>query len=82
MLVDIEMPRMDGYEFTSTLRKQPAYAHIPIIVLTSRAGQKHRERAFEVGATEYLVKPYQDEVLLSLIRRLTAKSGSESTQQL
>jgi chemosensory pili system protein ChpA (sensor histidine kinase/response regulator) len=70
MLVDIEMPRMDGYEFISTLRKQPDYAHLPVIVLTSRAGQKHRDRAFEVGATEYLVKPYQDEVLLSLVRRL------------
>lgn len=70
MLVDIEMPRMDGYEFISTLRKQPEYAHLPVIVLTSRAGQKHRDRAFEVGATEYLVKPYQDDVLLSLVRRL------------
>lgn len=70
MLVDIEMPRMDGYEFISNLRKQREYAHLPVIVLTSRAGQKHRDRAFEVGATEYLVKPYQDEVLLSLVRRL------------
>jgi chemosensory pili system protein ChpA (sensor histidine kinase/response regulator) len=82
MLVDIEMPRMDGYEFTSTLRKQPDYAHIPIVVLTSRAGQKHRDRAFEVGATEYLVKPYQDEVLISLIRRLTARPVRETAQQL
>jgi chemosensory pili system protein ChpA (sensor histidine kinase/response regulator) len=70
LLVDIEMPRMDGYEFINTLRKQTEYAHLPVIVLTSRAGQKHRDRAFEVGATEYLVKPYQDDVLLSLIRRL------------
>lgn len=70
LLVDIEMPRMDGYEFINTLRKQNEYAHLPVIVLTSRAGQKHRDRAFEVGATEYLVKPYQDDVLLSLIRRL------------
>jgi chemosensory pili system protein ChpA (sensor histidine kinase/response regulator) len=73
ILLDIEMPRMDGYEFISTLRKQPAYAQLPVIVLTSRAGQKHRERAFEVGATEYLVKPYQDEVLLGLIRRLVGQ---------
>jgi chemosensory pili system protein ChpA (sensor histidine kinase/response regulator) len=70
-LVDIEMPRMDGYEFMSTLRKQPGYADVPVIVLTSRAGQKHRARAFEAGATEYLIKPYQDDMLLSLIRRLT-----------
>src|SRR5262249_25189533 len=74
ILLDIEMPRMDGYEFISQLRKQKAYESIPIVVLTSRAGQKHREKAFEVGATEYLVKPYQDEVLLGLIRRLVHSS--------
>mgnify|MGYP002381610687 FL=1 len=74
LLVDIEMPRMDGYEFINTLRKQPEYADLPVIVLTSRAGQKHRDRAFEVGATDYLVKPYQDDVLLSLIRRLAQRT--------
>ncbi len=77
LLVDIEMPRMDGYEFINTLRKQIEYVHLPVIVLTSRAGQKHRDRAFEVGATEYLVKPYQDDVLLSLIRRLANQRASE-----
>ncbi|MBI1761787.1 MAG: Hpt domain-containing protein [Acidobacteria bacterium] len=78
LLVDIEMPRMDGYEFINTLRKQLEYADLPVIVLTSRAGQKHRDRAFEVGATEYLVKPYQDDVLLSLIRRLANRRSRES----
>lgn len=77
VLVDIEMPRMDGYEFISTLRKQDDYKDLPMIVLTSRAGQKHRERAFDVGATEYLVKPYQDDVLLSLIRRLADQSATK-----
>lgn len=77
LLVDIEMPRMDGYEFINTLRKQFEYAHLPVIVLTSRAGQKHRDRAFEVGATEYLVKPYQDDVLLSLIRRLANRRSHD-----
>ncbi len=77
LLVDIEMPRMDGYEFINTLRKQSEYSHLPVIVLTSRAGQKHRDRAFEVGATEYLVKPYQDDVLLSLIRRLANRHASD-----
>jgi chemosensory pili system protein ChpA (sensor histidine kinase/response regulator) len=71
VLLDIEMPRMDGYEFISALRSQRAYHETPVVVLTSRAGQKHRDKAFELGATDYLVKPYQDEALLSLIRRLT-----------
>jgi chemosensory pili system protein ChpA (sensor histidine kinase/response regulator) len=70
VLLDIEMPRMDGYEFISALRKQKSYERLPIVVLTSRAGQKHRDKAFEVGATDYVVKPYQDEELLTLIRRL------------
>jgi chemosensory pili system protein ChpA (sensor histidine kinase/response regulator) len=70
ILLDIEMPRMDGYEFLSTLRKQEAYSHIPVAILTSRAGQKHREKAFELGADEYIVKPYRDEALLDLLLRL------------
>jgi chemosensory pili system protein ChpA (sensor histidine kinase/response regulator) len=70
ILLDVEMPRMDGYELTSTLRAQAAYRDIPIVMLTSRAGEKHRCKAFEVGATEYLVKPYQDEHLLGVIRQL------------
>jgi chemosensory pili system protein ChpA (sensor histidine kinase/response regulator) len=74
VLLDIEMPRMDGYELISALRSQPKHQQTPIVVLTSRAGQKHRDKAFEVGATDYLVKPYQDEVLLSLIRQLVHRS--------
>jgi len=80
VLLDIEMPRMDGYEFISTLRKQKAYDHLPIVVLTSRAGQKHRDKAFEVGATDYMVKPYQDEALLDLIRRLINPSEDRGSR--
>jgi chemosensory pili system protein ChpA (sensor histidine kinase/response regulator) len=75
ILLDVEMPRMDGYELTSTLRAQAAYRDIPIVMLTSRAGEKHRSKAFEVGATEYLVKPYQDEILLGVIRQLMPPAG-------
>lgn len=71
ILLDIEMPRMDGYEFLSTLRKQEAYSHLPVAILTSRAGQKHREKAFELGADEYIVKPYRDDALIELLSRLT-----------
>jgi len=70
ILLDVEMPRMDGYELTSTLRAHAAYRDIPIVMLTSRAGEKHQHKAFEVGATEYLVKPYQDETLLNVIHQL------------
>jgi chemosensory pili system protein ChpA (sensor histidine kinase/response regulator) len=73
MLLDIEMPRMDGYQLLSTLRAQEAYHELPVVILTSRAGDKHRQKAFDLGATEYLVKPYQDEALLNLVRRLTLK---------
>jgi chemosensory pili system protein ChpA (sensor histidine kinase/response regulator) len=69
ILLDIEMPRMDGYEFMQTLRAQSEYQSIPIIILTSRAGEKHRQKAIELGARDYVVKPYQDEVLVSTIRK-------------
>ena len=71
VLLDIEMPRMDGYELTTTVRSNAALKHIPIVMLTSRAGEKHRRKAMDVGATDYLVKPYQEEVLLGVMRRLT-----------
>ncbi len=69
MLVDIEMPRMDGFELTTTLRSRDRYKKLPIIMLTSRAGEKHRKKGFKAGVTEYVTKPYRDEVLLTMIRR-------------
>jgi chemosensory pili system protein ChpA (sensor histidine kinase/response regulator) len=75
LLLDVEMPQMDGYELTSTLRAHPSYRHLPVVMLTSRSGEKHRQKAFEVGATEYLVKPYRDETLLGVVRRLVSHAG-------
>ena len=69
ILLDIEMPRMDGYDLTGILRNEAAFKDVPIIILTSRSGEKHRRKAFEMGATDYLVKPYQDETLLAAIRK-------------
>jgi chemosensory pili system protein ChpA (sensor histidine kinase/response regulator) len=74
ILVDIEMPRMDGYELITTLKGQEAYRDIPIVILTSRAGEKHRRKARELGASEYIVKPYQDQALLNVIRHLVQES--------
>ena len=76
ILLDIEMPRMDGYELTSTLRAQSAHQHIPIVMITSRAGEKHRQKAMALGATDYLVKPFQDDELLALIDKLAKHSRS------
>jgi chemosensory pili system protein ChpA (sensor histidine kinase/response regulator) len=70
MLVDIEMPRMDGYELIERVRADTGTRGIPIIVITSRAGPKHREKAMELGANEYLTKPYQEDVLLSQVQAL------------
>jgi len=78
ILLDIEMPRMDGYELTAALRGQAAYRHLPIVMLTSRAGEKHRQKAFDVGASDYVVKPYRDELLLNIIRRLV-RAARETT---
>ena len=74
ILVDIEMPRMDGYELMSKLKGQEAYRDVPLVVLTSRAGKKHRRKALDLGASEYVVKPYQDEALLGIIRHLVQES--------
>lgn len=63
MLVDIEMPRMDGYELTARIRDDVRLRHIPIIMITSRSGHKHRDRAMALGVDVYLGKPYQEEDL-------------------
>ncbi len=72
ILMDVEMPRMDGFELTAALRGDWAFEHVPIVMLTSRGGDKHRTKAFAVGVTEYLVKPYQEEQLIETILRLVA----------
>ncbi|MBA2340122.1 MAG: response regulator [Pyrinomonadaceae bacterium] len=72
ILLDVEMPRMDGYELLATLRQQETMRHIPVVMITSRAGEKHRQKALSLGASEYLTKPYQDDVLLASITRLAA----------
>ncbi len=67
MLLDIEMPRMDGYELAEHMRADPRLKHIPIVMITSRAGQKHRRKAREAGANAYLTKPYQEAELLARV---------------
>jgi chemosensory pili system protein ChpA (sensor histidine kinase/response regulator) len=67
---DVEMPRMDGYELASAVRADAKFKQVPLVFITSRAGEKHRRRGFEVGASGYLVKPFDEHALLELIERL------------
>lgn len=74
ILTDVEMPRMDGYELLASLKKIETLHKIPVIMITSRAGDKHREKAFELGVSEYLTKPYEDTKLIETINILSEKT--------
>ena len=75
MLLDIEMPRMDGYELTRHMRRSPRFNGIPIIMITSRTGEKHRKYALSLGVDRYLGKPYQEAELLDEISAVLAEAG-------
>ena len=70
MLLDIEMPRMDGFEVTNLVRHHEIHRDLPIIIITSRTGEKHRERALSLGVNQYMGKPFQEETLLENIESL------------
>lgn len=76
MLLDIEMPRMDGFEVLRTVRRNERLKRLPIIMITSRTGEKHKLQAKELGVNEYLGKPFQEDVLLSTIEEVLADSNS------
>jgi chemosensory pili system protein ChpA (sensor histidine kinase/response regulator) len=73
MLLDVEMPRMDGYELARHMRSTERLRDVPIIMITSRTGDKHRKVAMELGVKRYLGKPYQEQDLLSNIEALLAE---------
>jgi chemosensory pili system protein ChpA (sensor histidine kinase/response regulator) len=73
ILLDIEMPRMDGYEVAAHVRGDPRLRDVPIIMITSRVGEKHRARAIELGVDDYLGKPYQESQLLDAITPLVSQ---------
>ncbi|HXC59719.1 MAG TPA: Hpt domain-containing protein, partial [Steroidobacteraceae bacterium] len=75
VLLDIEMPRMDGYEVAAHMRGDERLKRVPIIMITSRVGEKHRARALELGVDEYLGKPYQESQLLEAIAPLVGEDG-------
>jgi chemosensory pili system protein ChpA (sensor histidine kinase/response regulator) len=72
ILLDIEMPRMDGFEFTRMIKRDPRHAHVPIIMITSRTAEKHRALARELGVDLYLGKPFQEQDLLRNLREMLA----------
>lgn len=76
ILLDVEMPRMDGYELLARLKSRDLWRRIPVVMLTSRAGEKHRLRALELGAAEYIVKPYNDDNMRATIRHMVSQSRS------
>jgi chemosensory pili system protein ChpA (sensor histidine kinase/response regulator) len=67
ILSDIEMPRMDGFDLVRNIRADIRLRDVPVIMITSRLADKHRDYAMEIGANHYLGKPYQEEELLGLI---------------
>ncbi|MDR3298831.1 MAG: Hpt domain-containing protein [Candidatus Accumulibacter sp.] len=67
MLVDLEMPRMDGFDLTRNIRADARLKDVPIIMITSRTAEKHRRQAFAIGVSHYLGKPYQEDELLRLM---------------
>ena len=76
MLLDIEMPRMDGYELATEMKSDPRLRGVPIIMITSRTGEKHRQRALDIGVNRYLGKPYQEHELLRNVFELLAEEAA------
>jgi chemosensory pili system protein ChpA (sensor histidine kinase/response regulator) len=78
ILLDIEMPRMDGYEVAAHVRNDARLRDVPIIMITSRVGEKHRARAIELGVDDYLGKPYQESQLIDAIAPLVERRRARS----
>ncbi len=76
VLTDIEMPHMDGFDLVRNIRSDNRLKHIPIVMITSRIADKHRELAKSLGANEYLGKPYSEDGLLTILRKYTNQSLS------
>jgi chemosensory pili system protein ChpA (sensor histidine kinase/response regulator) len=79
MLVDIEMPRMDGFDLTRNIRHDPRTAGIPIIMISSRTAEKHRSHADQLGVDAFLGKPYQEAELLQHISQFMTRARQHTT---
>ena len=78
VLSDIEMPRMDGFDLLRNIRADAVLAGLPVIMITSRIAQKHRELAMRLGANHYLGKPYSEEELLGLIASYVSGAATQA----
>jgi len=79
VITDLEMPRMTGYELMAQLRQSPSTKRLPVMVVTSRAGAKHRDRALKEGASAFLTKPVQEDQLLAAIEQLIGTEAARPT---
>jgi chemosensory pili system protein ChpA (sensor histidine kinase/response regulator) len=73
IVLDIEMPRMNGYELKSNLNNHELYRDIPVVMLTSRSSEKHRQKAEELGVKYYMTKPYQEESFIRLLEKIGSR---------
>ena len=76
LTLDIEMPRMDGFDLVRNVRADVRLANLPVIMITSRIAQKHREHAAELGVDHYLGKPYSEDDLLGLVARYAGQTAT------
>jgi len=81
ILLDVEMPRMDGYEFATFVRNNADTVETPIIMVTSRVSENHKARAIELGVNDYLGKPYQEDALLKAVRQLLDGESAHDPSQ-
>jgi len=78
VVTDLEMPVMHGYDLMAEMKRNPVFMNIPIIVLTSRAGEKHRQKAIEMGAQDYLVKPFEEQEMIEALKKLLSSAAVAS----
>jgi chemosensory pili system protein ChpA (sensor histidine kinase/response regulator) len=78
VVTDLEMPVMHGYDLMAEMKRNPVFMTIPIIVLTSRAGEKHRQKAIDMGAQDYLVKPFEEQEMIEALKKLLSSAALAS----
>ena len=78
VITDLEMPVMHGYDLMAEMKRNPVFMNIPIIVLTSRAGEKHRQKAIDMGAQDYLVKPFEEQEMIEALKKLLSNAAVAS----
>jgi len=79
VITDLEMPVMHGYDLMAEMKRNPVFVNIPIIVLTSRAGEKHRQKAIDMGAQDYLVKPFEEQEMIEALKKLLSGAALASS---